>query len=133
MSDLLDEIGALDDRLAAAGSDLSEMRTSLAAGVAVLRQATDWIGGADPADALAGATPYLRLFGVVIGGWLMARQALAACALLDGAPGDRAAFLEAKVVTARFYCAQLLPQAGGLLPAVTAGSTDLLELGPDQF
>ena len=78
ISDLLDEIGALDDRLAAAGPDLSEMRTSLAAGVAVLRQATDWIAGADPADALAGATPYLRLFGIVLGGWLMARQALAA-------------------------------------------------------
>jgi hypothetical protein len=82
---------------------------------------------------LAGASPYLRLFGIVIGGWLMARQALAASALLDGEPGERAAFLEAKVVTARFYCAQLLPQAGGLLPAVTAGSTDLVELSPDQF
>ncbi len=133
MGDLLDDIEVLDERLAAAGPGFSAARASLAAGVAVLRQATDWIADADPADALAGATPYLRLFGIVLGGWLMARQALAACALLEDAPGDRAAFLEAKVVTARFYCAQLLPQAGGLLPAVTAGSTDLLELSPDQF
>ena len=82
---------------------------------------------------MAGATSYLRLFGIVLGGWLMARQALAAGALLDDAPSERAPFLEAKVVTARFYCVQLLPQAGGLLPAVTAGSADLLELSPDQF
>jgi hypothetical protein len=132
IGDLLDDIEALDDRLAAA-ADLSAMRASLATGVAVLRQATDWIAGADADDALAGATPYLRLFGIVVGGWLMARQALAACALLADAPGARAAFLEAKVVTARFYCAQLLPQASGLLPAVIAGSMDLLELSPDQF
>jgi hypothetical protein len=126
-------MAALDDRLAAAGPDFSALRTSLADSVSVLRKTTEWIAGADPVDALAGATPYLRLFGIVLGGWLMARQALAARALLEDAAGDRARFLEAKVVTARYYCAQLLPQAGGLLPAVIAGSTDLLELSPDQF
>jgi Acetyl-CoA dehydrogenase C-terminal like len=47
----------------------------------------------------------------------MARQALAAWALLSEAEGGRAEFLRAKVVTARFYCSQLLPQAGGLLAA----------------
>ena len=131
--DLLDDIEALDQRLAAAGPELAAIRSSLAAGAAVLRQATDWIAAAAPADALAGATPYLRMFGIVVGGWLMARQALAARRLLPSATGNRTAFLETKALTARFYCAQLLPQAGGLLPAVTAGSSDLLELTPEQF
>jgi hypothetical protein len=132
MSDLLDAIEALDEQLGAAGPDLAPIRSELAVSVAAVRQATEWIGAAAPADALAGATPYLRLVGVVLGGWLMARQALAATARL---PTDRAerAFLEAKLVTARFYCTQLLPQATGLVPAVTAGAADLVALRPDQF
>ena len=83
-------------------------------------------------DALAGATPFLRMFGTVAGGWMMARQALAASRLLAGGSTDTA-FLQAKLVTARFYCEQLLPQAAGLLPAVTAGGRDLLVLDGEQL
>jgi hypothetical protein len=61
--------------------------------------------------------------GLVTGGWLVARSALAAQRRID--TGDGSDLLEQKVVTARFYCAQLLPQAAGLLPAVTAGPADL--------
>ena len=60
--------------------------------LAALRTATDWLlanGLADPLDALAGATPYLRLFSIVTGGWLMAQQALAATALLGDAGAGR--------------------------------------------
>jgi len=81
VADLLGQIEALDLELAAAGPGLDQMRPSLAGGVSALREATIWIisrGQTEPNDALAGATPYLRLFGLVIGGWLMARSALAA-------------------------------------------------------
>ena len=55
----------------------------------------------------------------------MARQALAAtAALADAAAGDKA-FYEGKVLTARFFCEQLLPQAAGLVPAITATNRDL--------
>ena len=90
-------------------------------------EATQWLmanGLADPTNALAGATPYLRMAGIVTGGWLLARSALAARARLDEGGGDRE-LLEQKIVTARFYCDQLLPQAAGLLPAITAGPADL--------
>jgi hypothetical protein len=83
---------------------------------------------ADPNDALAGAAPYLRLSGLVIGGWLMARSALAASRLLRNAVGSDAVFLQEKIATARFYTEQLLPQAAGLLPAVTAGAGPLLQV-----
>jgi 3-(methylthio)propanoyl-CoA dehydrogenase len=86
----------------------------------------------DSIDRLAGAGPYLRLFGIVTGGWLMARQALAATQRLAVSSTD-ADFLRAKLVTAHFYCEQLLPQASGLLSAVTAGAGDLLALSRDQF
>ena len=63
---------------------------------------------------------------LVTGGWLLTRSAIAAAAMLDGdAGGFSAEFLEQKLVTARFYATQLLPQAAGLLPAITAGAADL--------
>ena len=89
-----------------------------------MRGATESMAGADDLDRLAGAGPYLRLFAIVTGGWLMARQAIAASRLLVTGSAD-IDFLEAKLVTARFYCEQLLPQAAGLLPAVTAGAEAL--------
>ena len=83
MSDLLDAIEALDEQLGGrrSGPGGHPVRSWPRASPP-LRQATEWIVAAEPADALAGATPYLRLVGVVLGGWLMARQALAATARL---------------------------------------------------
>jgi 3-(methylthio)propanoyl-CoA dehydrogenase len=129
--DLLAQMEALDTELAAAGPELAGVRSGLANGLSALREATDWIisrGLAEPNDALAGATPYLRLFGLVIGGWLMARSALAASRLLHHAAGSDAVFLQEKIGTARFYTEQLLPQTAGLLPAVTAGSGPLFQI-----
>jgi 3-(methylthio)propanoyl-CoA dehydrogenase len=128
VGDYLARIEGLDAELAAAGEDLASIRTALSEGVSALRTATDWLlanGMANPLDALAGATPYLRLFSVVTGGWTMARQALAAtAALADASPADKA-FYEGKVLTARFFCEQLMPQAVGLVPAITATNRDL--------
>ncbi|HJR25951.1 MAG TPA: acyl-CoA dehydrogenase [Acidimicrobiales bacterium] len=110
------------------GDELASIRAALADGLGALRTATDWLlanGLGEPLDALAGATPYLRLFSVVTGGWVMAQQALAATRLLaEAGPGDKA-FYEGKVLDARFFCEQLLPQAAGLVPAVTATNRDL--------
>ena len=131
VTELLARIGALDRELAAAGPELAGMRPALADGVSAVREATDWIlsrGAAEPSDTLAGATPCLRLFGLVIGGWLMARSALAASRLLPSASGSDAVFLRDKIGTARFYAGQLLPEAVGLLPAVTAGAGPLFRV-----
>jgi len=131
VTDLLAQMEALEPELAAVGPELVGMRSALANGVSTLREATDWImsrGRAEPNDALAGATPYLRLSGLVIGGWLLARSALAASRLLPDAGGSDAVFLREKIGTARFYAEQLLPQAAGLLPAVTAGAGPLFQV-----
>ena len=80
---------------------------------------------ADPNNSLAGASPYLRMCGIVTGGWLLARSAAAAQRARAEGRGD-AGFLTQKVLTAKFYAEQLLPQAAGLAPAVTAGPDDLL-------
>jgi alkylation response protein AidB-like acyl-CoA dehydrogenase len=131
VADLLAQMEALGPELAAAGPELAGIQSALADGISVLREATGWImshGKAEPNDVLAGAAPYLRLSGLVVGGWLMARSALAASRLLPGAGGSDAAFLQEKISTARFYAGQLLPQAAGLLPAVTAGAGPLFQV-----
>jgi hypothetical protein len=126
VGDFLAAIEATAVEAAGAGEGLAPIGERLGEAHRVLGEATRWLlerGAADPADALAGATPYLRMAGIVTGGWLLARSAISARQLLDaGATGATSARLEQKLVTARFFCDQLLPQAEGLLPAVTAGS-----------
>ena len=87
-------------------------------------------GLADPQNALAGATPFLRMAGIVTGGWLLTKSAIAAAELRagdgpNGRDGFDDEFLDQKLVTARFYTTQLLPQAAGLVPAIVAGPGDL--------
>ena len=55
----------------------------------------------------------------------MAQQAIKARAAMADADATDKAFYEGKVLTARFFCEQILPQAHGLVPAVTATNRDL--------
>ncbi len=132
MADFIADVRAHGDQLAVAGEALAAIRTNLHEATDALEVATQWLlthGAEDPNHALAGATPYLRLFGLVAGGWVMARQALAAQARLDSGEGDPE-FLRAKVATATFYAEQLLPEALGLVAPVTAGSAGLFAIEP---
>jgi len=113
--------------------DLQPMRGPLKAGIDALEQASLWLtgnGAGDPNTLGAAASPYLRLFGTVTGGWLMARSALSAAKLLK-AGGDNAPFLKAKVATARFYAEQILAQAPALLGPITAGPEMLFAIEPE--
>jgi alkylation response protein AidB-like acyl-CoA dehydrogenase len=98
-----DAVRELLDRIA--GCD------GLEAAVAVAREASDWLLAAtDPRDVLAGSTPYLKMMGIVIGGWLHARQ--------KAADPSRAA-------TSDYYLSQVLPTAASLLAAVQGGHAAL--------
>ena len=135
IQDLIGRITALDTELAAAGDDLASIRSGLSEAVADLTAAVLWLaehGPADPNDALAGATPFLRLMGTTVGGWYMARTALTARELVSRGEGDEA-FLQSKITTARFYAEQLLPQTKGLLPMVTAGADQLFAVPVEQL
>ncbi|MGH6948437.1 MAG: acyl-CoA dehydrogenase C-terminal domain-containing protein, partial [Kiloniellales bacterium] len=82
--------------------------------------------------AAAGATPYLRLCGTVIGGWLLAKSALAAeRRSAENGSGDP--HLAAKAATAAFYIDNILPQASGLARAATSGSDALLAMDADAL
>jgi pyocin large subunit-like protein len=75
---------------------------------------------------------YLKLAGIVLGGWQMARAALIAQKKLDAGEGD-AAFYRAKIATARFFADHILSQADGLRHAIVVGSAGVLALEAEQF
>ena len=89
--------------------------------VDALERATQWVlaqGSAGSADsALAGATPYLRLFGNAAGGCMLAEEALASLRAGDG--GGR-------VALARFFAENIAVQGNGLEHAVTEGAGSVI-------
>jgi hypothetical protein len=115
--------------------ELVTIRRQLAAAVDALDNATHWLLDAakkNQIDALAGATPYLRLFGTVAGGAMLARSALRATEFIETSGGDDARLAD-KLVVARFYAEQILPQARGLATAISAGSGTIMALAEDRF
>ncbi|HKS88754.1 MAG TPA: acyl-CoA dehydrogenase [Stellaceae bacterium] len=99
------------------------LHRGLADGIDALGRATAYLVEAEPAQAAAGSSPYLALFGTVAGGWLMARLALAAAR-------RGSAFAAAKRATARFYAEHYLPRAPAYLPAIMGGDT-VVEFVPE--
>ena len=100
-----------------------------------LKAATMWFmqnGMANPNNVGAGAHHYMHILGIVALGsmWLMMAEA-AQRALADGR-GNKA-FLEAKLVTARYFAERFLPDAGSLRRKIEAGSEAMMALTPEQF
>jgi alkylation response protein AidB-like acyl-CoA dehydrogenase len=95
--------------------------------VALLARATQSLGGAlatRPELAQAVSVPYLKLCGYVAGGWLLAKSAALAAASAGGADRE---FYSAKVHTAAFYAAQVLPNAAALARVVESGAASVVE------
>jgi hypothetical protein len=96
-----------------------------------LSRTTEWLlatHGKEPDKALAGATPYLRLFGLAAGGCMLAGSALAA---LRGSNGAVSA--ARMIVTARFFATNLATAAGGLATTVIEGADGFQELPAEQL
>ena len=101
-------------------------RTARAA-VAALARATHSLGKAlatRPELAQAVSVPYLKLCGYVAGGWLLAKSAALAEDKMDGAERE---FYAAKIHTAAFYAAQVLPTAEALARVVESGAASVVE------
>ena len=103
-----------DPAFGATGARLDEAITSL-------ERASAWLVAKlddEPDAALAGATPYLRLFGLAGGGGMLAEEALAALRLGDGANAGAAG----RVALARFFAEALAVQAPALERAIVDGA-----------
>jgi len=107
----------------------------LEAGLAAVQSATGWMlerrGHAQP-DALAGASAYLQLLGDVVGGWMLAKGALAASQALAAGEGP-ADYYRTKIGLARVYTEQILSRAPGLAQAVSQGAIDLFRATPESM
>ncbi|MBC8118298.1 MAG: acyl-CoA dehydrogenase C-terminal domain-containing protein, partial [Burkholderiaceae bacterium] len=85
----------------------------------------------DIRSAFAGSVPYLKLAGIVHGGWQMARAALVATRRIgEGSDGE---FSRAKLATARFFADHMLVTVPSLAESITGGSVGTLALAEDQF
>nr|MDE0502247.1 acyl-CoA dehydrogenase [bacterium] len=130
VKELLEQVGVT----AAEASSVAELKASgeeLARAVRTLGRSSLTLGShlakGDYQGALAGAYPYLTMFGTVMGAWLMVRSAQAALQKI-GTSGADDDWLRQKVATARYYCEQLLPEAASLESAASGGSELLYEL-----
>lgn len=111
--------------------DFGRMGYRLNEAVKALEGATDWMLQTqqdDMAQALAGATPYLRMFGLTAGAAYLARGALAAAGTEAGSNSVPGA-----IATARYFAEYLLPETLGLKGTVTHGADALLSVTPEQL
>ncbi|MGV8896149.1 MAG: acyl-CoA dehydrogenase [Rhodoglobus sp.] len=130
VTEFLAAMGEIIPELTEAGEDFATIASHLTTHLAELSEVTEWMLATAPSDmdaALAGSSPYLRMWGLCVGGWLMARSAIAAATTED------ADLAQTQLVLARFYVEQILPQATGLRGAATAGTSDLFALGGEQL
>ncbi|MFS0770926.1 acyl-CoA dehydrogenase C-terminal domain-containing protein [Sphingomonas sp. 1P08PE] len=100
-----------------------------------LQAATMWFlanGMKDPNNVGAGAVSYMHLMGLVATGLMWLRMASAAARLKAAGEGD-AAFLDAKLVTARFFGERVLPDAGALRRKIEGGAEALMALPVEMF
>ena len=74
--------------------------------------------------------PFLKLTGIVVGGWLMARSAAVAAERLDAADGD---FYKAKIATASYFAQHVIPEANSYRDAIVGGAESVLALEEALF
>ncbi|MBV8530506.1 MAG: acyl-CoA dehydrogenase [Candidatus Eremiobacteraeota bacterium] len=108
---------------------------ALAKALATLNETSQAIGMSAMGDlhrAFACSVPYLRLWGIVAGGWQMARAALIAADKI-AANDSEAEFYRAKLATSAFYASHVLSQAAWLKQQIVGGSGDVMSLTDEQL
>ncbi|MEN9379098.1 MAG: hypothetical protein RJB15_776 [Pseudomonadota bacterium] len=127
------KIAETEKELVASGSaDAKAVLKQLSIGRAAFDEAVAYIlanAKTNTKAVYAGSCAYLRLAGLVLGGWQMARGLLAAERLRDSDP----AFYNTKIATARFFIENLLPQAQGLATSIVEGGYSANALEVEQF
>jgi 3-(methylsulfanyl)propanoyl-CoA dehydrogenase len=130
------QIAKTEAELAKRGSTAARsMLKRLKAGREAFEQVVDFVAGntkASPNAVFAGSVPYLLLAGNVVAGWQLARALIVAEDQLAKGEGD-AAFLQAKIATARFYAEHLLSNAPATRDAIVDGAESVTALPVDLF
>ena len=130
------QIAVTEGALAASDSVAARaMRKRLGAAREAFEQVVEFVAAnakASPNAVFAGSVPYLMLAGKLMAGWQMGRALLVAEEQLSSGAGD-AAFLHAKVATARFYAEHILSQVPGLRDAIVEGADSVTAMALESF
>jgi alkylation response protein AidB-like acyl-CoA dehydrogenase len=100
-----------------------------------LQAATMWLmqnAMTNPNNAGAASYAYMHIMGIVAVGMMWLRMARAAQVQLNAGVGNKA-YLEAKLVTARFFAERMMPDAGALRRKIEGGAEVLMALPPEAF
>lgn len=129
--------GVVTSEIAAAKAvpELADFAGRLEKALGDLQASTMWLmqnGMANPDNAGAASVPYMHLMGIVAVGLMWLRMATAAQKLLEAGEGD-AAFLNAKLMTARFYAERIMPDSGALRRKLEGGAESLMALPVEAF
>ncbi len=123
------------DAAAIAGNaQLANIAAHLKNGISALSTAAAWILAnyeSQPAAVHAGSVPFLKLTGIVVGGWLMAKSAAVAAQRI--AEGSADGFFTAKLATAEYFAAHQLPFAAAYAAEVTGGAASVFALEESLF
>jgi hypothetical protein len=116
------------------GQAFKSMHRYLSAGSLALARVVEFMVAkvsSDPNAVFAGSVPYLKLAGIVLGGWQMARALLVATQKRS----EDEAFYGAKIATAQFFAEHVLSQAPGIEASIVSGNGQqgYLALSEDQF
>jgi len=123
------ELASSDD------ADVKAICAELVRGIDALASTSQAIGKSAMGDlrfGIACSVPYLKLWGIVAGGWQMARAAHIAVARLAARDADTD-FYKAKLATARFYADHVLTQARWLQAEIENGARSVMALSEEQF
>jgi len=115
--------------------ELEKIATALESALGDLQASTMWLMAnamANPDNAGAGSVAYMHLTGVVAIGLMWLRMATAAQAALDAGTED-SAFMNAKLITARFYAERSLPETISLRRKLEAGAESVMALPVEAF
>jgi alkylation response protein AidB-like acyl-CoA dehydrogenase len=129
---LLENLSAAMTTLPETG-EVGAIRTATNTSLSMLRDVAEKVSKLDPMASACIASPFLKMFGVVLGAALLAKQAGTAVAHLAKTHGN-AELLRTKVATAAFFVHDLLPQATALSASVLAISeARLYAISEDEF
>jgi len=134
MQRLLSDVNKVIEEMKQDDEELVSMAEKLEKEVNTLSEITLWLGSkmleGELVDASAGATPYLKMFGQVLGGYYMGKAAILANKKFKET-GDE--FYKDKITLSKFYIEQLLPLASGYKSSITAGKDDLYAMKAENF
>ncbi|BCO27135.1 3-methylmercaptopropionyl-CoA dehydrogenase [Rhodoferax lithotrophicus] len=122
------------DLLQSGSADAAAMARRLKAARLAFIDVVDFVAGntkAHPNDVFAGSVPYLMLTGNLMAGWQLARALLVAQEQV--AKGEDVAFMQAKIITARFYADHLLTKVPGLRDSIVEGAACVTALALEAF